>query len=161
MSMKRLIAGVALLLAAPLVASADPGDSRYEPIADGVVIHDHQTGLQWMRCSLGQSWTGEYCGGRADRFTWDQARDLNTEFAGKDSWRLPTMDELQTLVEYRMFNPAIDPSAFPNTPPSNFWSSSEAAYDAHYAWSVHFANGFSNWRHKRQRFEARLVRDPE
>ena len=58
-----------------------------------------------------------------------------------------------------MFNHAIDPAAFPNTPPSNFWSSSEAAYDAFYGWTVHFANGFSNWRHKRQRFEVRLVRD--
>ncbi|TVP80733.1 DUF1566 domain-containing protein [Thioalkalivibrio sp.] len=159
--MKFLIAGFALLLAGHSVASADPADTRFEAIEDGAVVLDRETGLQWMRCSMGQKWTGTACAGLPNRYTWDQAINLESDLAGNDSWRLPTVGELQTLVEYRVFNPAINPEAFPNTPPANYWSSSEAAYDAFYAWSVHFANGFSNWRHKRQRFEARLVRDAD
>jgi hypothetical protein len=159
--MKLLIAAVVLMLAGHTAASADPADERFEFIEDGAVVVDRSSGLQWMRCSLGQNWTGTACAGLAERYTWDQANDLPSGSAGNHGWRLPTVEELQTLVEYRVFNPAINPQAFPNTPPSNFWSSSEAAYDAFYAWSVHFANGFSNWRHKRQRFETRLVRDGE
>jgi len=159
--MKVLIAGVVLMLAGHMTASADPADSRFEIVGDGAVVLDHRTGLYWARCSVGQKLVDNYCAGLANRYTWDQANTLQSNLAGNGDWRLPTVEELQALVEYRVFNPAIDPNAFPNTPPSNFWSSSEAAYDAFYAWTVHFANGFSNWRHKRQRFEVRLVRDGE
>lgn len=156
--MKVLVVGIALLLG-PAAVLAEPAETRFEIIDDGAVVLDQQTGLHWMRCSVGQDWTGSTCAGRPDRFTWDQAKDLASDLAGNNSWRLPTVEELQSLVEYRVFNPAIDPEIFPNTAPSNYWSASEAAYDVFYAWSVHFANGFSNWRHKRQRFETRLVRD--
>ncbi len=156
--MKALVVGIAFLLG-HAVALADPADTRFEIIEDGAVVLDQQTGLHWMRCSVGQSWTGSTCAGRPERYTWDQATNLASDLSDNNNWRLPTVEELQSLVEYRVFNPAIDPQVFPNTEPSNYWSSSEAAYDVFYAWSVHFANGFSNWRHKRQRFETRLVRD--
>lgn len=151
-----LICGMILGLGQTLQATAET--SRFTASGDGTVILDQQTNLQWMRCSMGQEWTVNRCVGIPSRFSWDQAVMLTSSLAGHTDWRLPTVDELQTLVEYRMFDPAIDPVAFPGTPPANFWSASEAAYDVFYAWSVHFANGFSNWRHKRQRFEVRLVR---
>lgn len=157
--MKVLIAGIVLMLAGHTAVSADPSDSRFEIVADGEVVLDHQKGLHWARCSAGQKLVDNHCAGLANRYTWDQAMALTSNLAGNGDWRLPTVEELQSLVEFRVFNPAIDPGMFPNTPPTNFWSSSEAAYDAFYAWTVHFANGFSNWRHKRQRFEVRLVRD--
>ncbi|TVP86320.1 MAG: DUF1566 domain-containing protein [Thioalkalivibrio sp.] len=159
--MKVLIAGVALMLAGHTAVYADPADSRYEIMEEGAVVFDSKTGLTWARCSVGQTLVDDHCAGLANRYTWDQANTLDTDLPGNGEWRLPTVEELQTLVEYRVFNPAIDPQAFPNTPPANFWTSSEAAYDAFYAWTVHFANGFSNWRHKRQRFEVRLVHDGE
>ncbi len=156
--MKLLIAGIVLMLAGHTAAAANPAETRFTVLENGAVIQDQQTGLEWMRCSVGQTWSESGCVGRPTRYSWDQAMVLTAEVAERDDWRLPTVEELQTLVAYRMFNPAIDPAIFPNTPPANFWSASEAASDAYYAWSVHFANGFSNWRHKRQRFEARLVR---
>lgn len=159
--MKVLIAGVVLMLAGPTAVFADAADSRYQLMEEGAVVFDSETGLYWARCSVGQQMVDDFCSGRANRYTWDQANALDSELPGNGEWRLPTVEELQTLVEYRVFNPAIDPEVFPNTPPSNFWSSWEAASDAFYAWTVHFANGFSNWRHKRQRFEVRLVRDGE
>ena len=149
------------ILGLTLTTQAAAEDARFTPIGDGSVVQDQETKLQWMRCSIGQEWTVNRCTGIPSRFTWEQAVALTSTLSGHTDWRLPTVDELQTLVEYRMFDPAIDPIAFPGTPPANFWSASEAAYDVFYAWSVHFANGFSNWRHKRQRFEVRLVRTSE
>jgi hypothetical protein len=157
--MKVLIAAIVLTLWGSTIASADPAEARFEVVDDGAVVLDHQTGLYWARCAVGQKLLDNHCSGLANRYTWDQAIALDSNVAGSGDWRLPTVEELQTIVEYQVFNPAVNSNAFPNTPPSAFWSSSEAAYDAFYAWTIHFANGFSNWRHKRQRFEVRLVRD--
>jgi len=67
-------------------------DGRYLINNDGTVTDIH-TKLTWQRCSVGQIWTGETCAGDFIGFTWDQAMQL-----AKDGWRLPTVDELDTLV---------------------------------------------------------------
>lgn len=64
---------------------------------DGTVI-DTRTGLQWMRCSYGQTWTGETCEGWAKEISWKDAAKLKQKFAGHNDWRLPTIWELETLV---------------------------------------------------------------
>ena len=48
---------------------------------------DTNTGLQWMRCSMGQTWTGSTCSGEAKTHTWQEAMALKMSFAGKDDWR--------------------------------------------------------------------------
>ncbi len=67
------------------------------PQGDGTVI-DKRTGLQWMRCSVGQTWTGETCAGNVETFSWEEARKLRSSFADYDDWRLPTVWELETLI---------------------------------------------------------------
>lgn len=67
-------------------------DGRYLINNDGTVTDIH-TKLTWQRCSVGQTWTGETCAGEASSFKWDDAMQL-----AKDGWRLPTVDELDTLV---------------------------------------------------------------
>jgi Protein of unknown function (DUF1566) len=55
-------------------------------------------------------------------------------------WRLPTIGELQTLVD-ETTNPALDTAAFPGTPSEYFWSSSPVIDDAARAWTAFFTNG--------------------
>ncbi|SFR54003.1 DUF1566 domain-containing protein [Thiomicrospira sp. ALE5] len=71
---------------------------------DGTVT-DTETNLTWMRCSLGQTWNGSTCLGDASRHNWQTARDLAKEshFADKSDWRLPTVDELHSLVYCGIF----------------------------------------------------------
>lgn len=59
---------------------------------------DTNSGLLWMRCSVGQSWTGKSCEGNASTFTWSQAMKQTTDFAKYSDWRLPTNKELRSLV---------------------------------------------------------------
>ena len=64
---------------------------------------DSKTGLIWMRCFAGQSWTGNSCAGDATqvrRFDVPKyVKMFNQEggFAGKKNWRLPTIIELASL----------------------------------------------------------------
>lgn len=122
----------------------------FVPQGDGTVI-DTRTGLQWMQCSVGQTWEkgekagdSDVCSGEADRLALEQAKELNLDFAGHNDWRLPTLAELQTLVfcdekkevrehpTYKKLNgscfsskqPSIATQTFPNTQASNYLSSS-------------------------------------
>lgn len=50
--------------------------------------------------------------------------------------------ELVALADKTRKNPAIDPVAFPDTPPKWFWSHSPSQGGAGYAWFVDFYDGF-------------------
>jgi hypothetical protein len=71
---------------------------------DGVV-RDTRTNLEWMACSIGQSWSGSTCLGKPLMLNSDQAmafaNRLNMQggFAGRSSWRLPQIAELSGLVD--------------------------------------------------------------
>ncbi|MCK9532719.1 MAG: DUF1566 domain-containing protein [Gammaproteobacteria bacterium] len=77
---------------------------------------------------------------------------------GANDWRLPTADELQSLVHYGRTSPAIDTGFFPNTLASWFWSSSPSASDSGSAWDVVFVTGDVNAGYKSSTGRVRLVR---
>ena len=135
---------------------------RYLDLGNGTVV-DTKTGLQWMRCALGQSWDGRNCCGNAENFTWGQlwaqvdAFKEKGGYVGHVDWRVPTVDELKTLIVENA-KPAIDLEAFPETPCGWFWSSSPLAGYASYAWSVDFSNGYVGGYGKDGAGYVRLVR---
>jgi len=106
-------------------------------------ITDNYTGLTWMQCSVGQTWDGSTCSGTATTHPWDQANALTADYAGYSDWRLPTLQELQSIVDYTTYDPAIDVTSFPGTLPSGYWSSSQSQDPdtTQYALSVFFKNG--------------------
>jgi hypothetical protein len=137
-------------------------DSNFTLKGDGTAT-DKTTGLMWMRCSLGQEWTGETCGGKAATFTWADGLKAAAghKFAGHADWRLPNKNELESIVEGRCFLPAINFSVFPATPAAYYWSSSPYAGHATGAWSVDFGYGTVNATIKSGTLHVRLVRDEE
>ncbi len=75
------------------------GFERYIINNDAAVL-DKKTGLIWMRCALGQTWNGITCVGKAKRMDWQTAcQQIGDGFAGYDDWRIPTLEELKTLVD--------------------------------------------------------------
>jgi hypothetical protein len=58
------------------------------------------------------------------------------------AWRLPTLMELMTIVDYSVSVPSIDSSAFPATPPSGFWTSTPTTGSGG-VWDVDFFFGQS------------------
>ncbi len=73
-------------------------------------------------------------------------------------WRLPTRRELLTLVHAGTSNPSIDPTYFPNTNASGFWSGSSYVPNPAGAWDVFFNNGNTLADNKTNAYFARLVR---
>ena len=61
---------------------------------------------------------------------------------GKGDWRLPNRNELQSIVDYSLYNPAIDTIYFPDTVASDYWSSTTSADYTSYAWLVGFNYGY-------------------
>lgn len=61
---------------------------------------DSRTGLMWSRFSIGQRWVNGVCIGEAANIDWNSAGDVGKSFrlAGFNDWRLPTIDELKTLM---------------------------------------------------------------
>ncbi|MCI5218454.1 MAG: DUF1566 domain-containing protein [Candidatus Electrothrix sp. LOE2] len=144
---------------------------RFLDNRDGTIT-DTRTGLMWKRCSEGLS--GENCEeGQAEEYNWDDAVQgfKNVEYAGYADWRLPTIDELKTLVSCSngvkdkengecndgSENPTINRQAFPNTT-SWYWSGSPSAGYSDYAWYVGFNGGNSSSGVRDVNFAVRLVR---
>lgn len=107
-------------------ATADKPNGLYE-IESGEVL-DTQTGLVWQQVSS------------ASTMSWSEAQAYC-----KAPWRVPSMKELQTLVDETKLYPAIDTSAFPDVSATfhDYWSSSEVAGLTSYAWFVRFASGYT------------------
>jgi len=116
-------------------------DSRFADNGNGTVS-DAATGLIWKQCAEGLSGAGCVTGVAA-AFNWQQAlqRATDATFAGQTDWRLPNKNELESLVERRCYDPAINARFFPNTPSDWFWSSSPYTFELYNAWYVYFSNG--------------------
>lgn len=144
-------------------AAAPP--ERYVVSADGRTVIDQLTGLMWKRCSAGATWNGTGCS-TPKAFTWQEAlavaQAVNADPEGRglgfDDWRLPNRNELASLVDRSHVDPAINTTAFPDTPSRSYWSSSPFAGNKKWAWYVEFDEGYVAPIPKLEERYVRLVR---
>jgi len=113
---------------------------------DGTVT-DTSTGMMWQQESI-------------DAMIWKEALAYceNLSLAGYNDWRLPNVNELESLVDYNQINPSIDTLAFPATTTSNYWSSTTFVEYSFNAWVVHFDRGHRTSKNKPFSFHVRAVR---
>jgi hypothetical protein len=104
---------------------------RYLDKGDGTVT-DGKTGLVWQKTD------------DLKERTWPHARSYceNMILGGHNDWRLPRIDELQTIIDNYKYNPAIN-SVFIGKPrkPIGFWGDTTYAYWKDSAWFIWFFNG--------------------
>lgn len=137
--------------------------SRLTDNGNGTVT-DSKTNLTWMKCSLGMEWSGKECTKAPINV---HLRDVEDEldefrndggFAGKSDWRLPTKQELESILETACESPAISIDYFSFTPSSFFWTTSGYEQNDKWFWVVGFLYGGSYLAHRRDAWMLRLVR---
>ena len=73
-------------------------------VQDGVAT-DPETGLMWLRFAHGQRWENGTVSGDVKGAMWDDAMETPDTFnqqggyAGYNDWRVPTIDELKSLID--------------------------------------------------------------
>jgi glucose dehydrogenase len=120
------IVGVTL----PTPADANAPAGRYVVTNGGTVngtVYDTKTKLTWQQTVPSTT------------YAWADAKTYCTSMGS--GWRLPTIKEVQTIVDVSQGVPSIDPTAFPSTPANYYWSSSSVASSPSYAWAVDFHYG--------------------
>ena len=131
---------------------------------DGTIT-DVTTGLMWEKCSMGQTYNSETngCDGSANHYTWQRAlaECENFELAGYSDWRLPNRNELQSIIDYSQYTPAINTVYFPDTVSDGYWSSTTDAYVTSHARLVYFNYGYLGSSDKNDRNYVRAVRSAQ
>ena len=155
-----MICAVSFLVGSNVVLATGSNNGQF--LVRGHLIVDLRSGVEWMRCSVGQQWNGKSCDGEILRLNHeDIAKAIviaNKQLGG--NWRLPNREELEGLVCAACKNVKIDSQSFPQTVPEPYWTGEVNAFAARHFWSVNFMTGFTYGRFfPQQALAVRLVRD--
>lgn len=142
------VAGIAALVALgrspPAHAVATSG--RYVVDAKLETLLDNATKLTWQRAQA----VGTYSWSAAQ----EACKDLKLAGGG---WRVPTLVELEGIVDRGHKDPAIDTLIFGPTTPDQFWTAA-SALSVGQGWAVHFGAGNSVSVSKTSLLRVRCVR---
>ena len=121
-------------------------DARGNFLADNAtnwaMVRDNVTGLIWEVKT-----TDGLIHDAGDAYTFQDAlavmvADLNADaFGGFEDWRLPTPEELSSIVSRASIDPAVNTSFFPNTTAAGYWTGMGSAQSDVLAWLVDFGAG--------------------
>ena len=110
-----------------------PASERFVLVLDGAGVLDKETGLVWERSP-----------DTAQRKWYDACiHCYQREVGGRKGWRLPTVEELASLVDTTNTNPVLPTGhPFSNVQSFLYWSSTTGANVTDYAWHVGLGSGF-------------------
>jgi hypothetical protein len=98
----------------------------------GIVL-DTKTGLTWTQAVADME--------KSEQDAVSYCSSLQTAGGG---WRLPSVGELQSLIDESRYNPALDINAFPNAPVADpYWSQSGYENFLGFGWAVSFLYGIT------------------
>ncbi len=145
--MKKLYSTLIAMLAVVVfagVAHTDPGTTWEKKISisrfvvlkdlDGAAVFDKETGRVWEQSPSTAT------------FVWDNALPhcYTLEIGGRKGWRLPTIEELASLVDTSQSNPALpagNPFSNVQSAGSLYSSATTDTVFSSFAWKVGFATG--------------------
>ena len=128
------IGGVATNVCAydyPVWGNRPDSPNTYVVNGDGTVS-DTQTKLMWQQVTDGNTYTWAAAGTYCDQLT----------LAGKDDWRLPTVAEGESLVDYTVAAPQTSMVAFPAALTAWYWTSVQHVGNGD-GWDTRFNKGES------------------
>jgi uncharacterized protein (TIGR02145 family) len=114
------------------------------------IVTDNITKLQWQDDATASTTTANWT-------TATTSTCQNLSLGGYSDWRLPTIEELESIVNYGASAPAKY-SEFLNFASDGYWSSTANASNSSNAWSVYFDVGSDGWNYKTYSLYVRCVR---
>jgi hypothetical protein len=115
------------------------GSDRFECVMGGAAVLDKETGLVWEQRA------------GATIYNWYSACSdcYQREVSNRKGWRLPTIDELTSLVDRTGYPVKLPPGhPFSNVQGAVYWSSTTVADYTAGAWRVSFNDGSLRSQHK-------------
>jgi hypothetical protein len=123
-----------------LLAGVAWPDPRFTDRGDGTVS-DNLTGLVWAQHANLSN--GSVSWREALNYVAGMNAGTNSNF-GYTDWRLPNVNELESLVHAGVYNPALPANPFSSLQPGNYWSSTSYASATSSAWIVDMNSGLVN-----------------
>ena len=107
---------------------------------------DPQTGLEWQSASPGP-------------MNWYQAQQYaqSLKIDGKNDWRLPSLEELESLLDRRIYRPAMR-AEIPFRDERAYWSATTFGDKRYTAWIVMFDGAYVLSYYKKNSYHVRCVR---
>ncbi len=112
-----------------------PASQRFQLVLDDQAVLDKETGLVWERSPS------------TTLMSWSDAiyHCYNMNVDGRKGWRLPTVEELASLVDPTQPAPTLPAGhPFTNVRSSFYWSATTLAGGTSSAWGVSFYGGLAN-----------------
>jgi len=110
-----------------------PAPQRFVDALDGSAVLDKETGLVWFKSP------------DTTQRSWQAAIDYCADLAlgGRKGWRLPSMEELASLIDTNASGGTKLPAGHPfqNVTTDVYWSSTIYSGDGAFAWGVNMSNG--------------------
>jgi len=106
----------------------EPGQTEgFELDTQGSALHK-ASGVRWYRCSAGQRFANGQCIGEPLLLNQEDAQKYARDFSAASgrTWRLPTVDEMQSITVKHCKSPALNPNVFPSIRIDNYWTSSRS-----------------------------------
>lgn len=130
---------ITMIVSLLLAVTAQTASAGFINNGDGTVI-DSNTRLMWQRCTAPSTETN--CGGITPvTYTWDNALAYcnGLILGGYSDWRLPNIKSLESLVDVtKATGPNINTTAFPDTQPDDYWTSTTLTGTGSSAWYISF-----------------------
>lgn len=155
-----ILVTILITLATLALLFENPIKSFFVPLRDNGdgTIYQRSSKKLWIKCSEGLS--GQKCiDGKALSFTWAEAQEkaksikLTEEF----ECRLPTKEELLSIVDDDTENAKIKEKFFPNTIPWFYWSKTTDQSSDNMAWNINFADGRASNHSKQEKAHIRII----
>lgn len=98
------------------------------------IVTDHVTGIMWQDNVLSPA------------MNWATAVETceSLSLGGYDDWRLPIIEELESIVDYGRSSLAVDP-IFVNTAEKTYWSYTTYTAYTPSIWSINYSHGSTNY----------------
>jgi len=114
---------------------------------DGLTVRDVRNGVNWLRCTVGQTWNydTEKCDGELVKLNHSEIEEARKQASNQlgGTWRLPTLDELESLVCEKCEKPKINEKYFPGVSPEAYWTQTKNRFNSKMYWTVNFMTGYN------------------